>query len=140
MEDILPKLIPEDRELGRQVRFFDRITDLYFNDSVGGKFWQSMRPDAEKNKELIDRYDTRIKVIYPMLEEVLGKNTWYVGNEFTMADLSLGPVLKYAEMVYPFEGHKNIQAYWNRVSERPSIQRCLKEAAPFWEEFQKKSA
>jgi len=92
-----PKLIPEDKELGRQVRFFDRITDLYLNESVGGKFWQGQKPEAEKNKELIDRYDSRIKVMYPMLEEILGKNTWFVGNDFSMADCSLGPVLNYAK-------------------------------------------
>jgi glutathione S-transferase len=40
-------------------------------------------------------------------------------------------------MVYPFTKFKNVVAYMNRLAERPSFQRVLKEAEPYLKAFRK---
>jgi glutathione S-transferase len=54
-----------------------------------------------------------------------------------MADCAAAPALGYCRMVYPFTKHKNIMAYMNRLAERPSFQRVLKEAEPYLKSFGK---
>jgi glutathione S-transferase len=53
-----------------------------------------------------------------------------MGDKFTMADCAAAPPLVYLSKVHPFEKHKHIVSYVNRMKERPSFARVLKEAAP----------
>jgi glutathione S-transferase len=56
-----------------------------------------------------------------------------MGDEFTMADCAAAPALFYADMMAPFrDTHKNVAAYLDRLMERPSYARVLKEAQPYF--------
>jgi glutathione S-transferase len=55
-----------------------------------------------------------------------------------MADCAAAPSLFYVDQVMPFgDSHKNAAAYLNRLKERPSFARALKEAQPYWYMFPK---
>ena len=53
-----------------------------------------------------------------------------------MADCAAAPALFYADKVMPFAlTHKNLATYFNRLLERPSYARVLKEAQPYFAMF-----
>jgi len=126
-----PKLIPEDPDGSRQVRFKDRMYDLYLNDSVGTLMFESWKPQAQRSQELIDRSRFRIGVMYEFMESNLASQTWTNGEQFTMGDCAAAPPLAYAREVAPFDERPNIVAYWKRLQERPAIRRVQDEVAPY---------
>lgn len=133
-----PKLIPDDPELSRQVRFKDRMYDLYLNDSVGTLMFQSWKPEEERDQELIDRSHFRIGVMYEFMESNLADQTWTNGENFTMGDCAAAPPLSYARGLASFDERPNIAAYWKRLEERPSIRRVLDEVAPYFAKLQER--
>src|SRR5258706_14787117 len=72
-----------------------------------------------------------------MIDQEMADKTWAMGDLFSMAAGAAAPALGYCRMVYPFTKHKNVVAYMNRLAERPSFQRVLKEAAPYLAVFKK---
>lgn len=136
--DTGPKLIPADAELSRQVRFKDRMYDLYLNEPVSALIFQSWKPESERDPELIERSRFRIGVIYDFMEHSLETQTWTNGEDFTMGDCSAAPPLFYAQRVAPFDDRPNIAAYWKRLQERQSIRRVLDEAAPYLADLEEK--
>ena len=135
------KLIPEDKDLARQTRFFDRMADLYVNDSVGTLFFGSLRSPEQQSesyfKERMQTMRNNLDVSYAAIHKTLEGKTWMMGDAFTMADCSLIPALGYARKTYPFDQYKNIVSYFGRGVERLSYQKVLKEATPLLEAFQK---
>ncbi|HKX13526.1 MAG TPA: glutathione binding-like protein, partial [bacterium] len=61
--------------------------------------------------------------------------TWAMGDDFTLVDCAAGPPLFYANKILPFENHKNLAAYFQRMIERPSYARVLREAEPYFALF-----
>jgi glutathione S-transferase len=132
-----PKLIPSDPDLARQVRMRDRFFDFYINDPMQKIFFDGMRPPGKNDAYGVAEARARLDAAYTMLDKSL-TGTWAVGNDFTMADCAAAPPLAYAKMVHPFDSYKNVVAYMNRLNERPSFQRCLKDAAPILAQMQPK--
>lgn len=55
-----------------------------------------------------------------------------MGAAFTMADCAAALALSYANRVMPFaETHPDAYAYLERLRQRPSFARALKDAAPY---------
>jgi glutathione S-transferase len=68
----------------------------------------------------------------------MAKKTWTMGDSFTMADCAAAPSLFYADQVLQFgTRYRNAAAYLQRLKERPSFARALKEAEPYWKLFPK---
>jgi glutathione S-transferase len=133
-----PKLIPDDADLSRQVRFKDRMYDLYLNDSVAALIFESWKPEPERNQELMARSRFRIGVMYDFMEMNLEKQPWTNGESFTLGDCAAAPPLFYAGEMAPFENRPNIVAYWQRLQERSAIRRVFDEAAPYLAALQEK--
>ena len=65
---------------------------------------------------------------FDYLEAELGKNLWFVGNEFTAADIQMSfPI----ELVSMDVSRPNLRAYLDRIHPRPAYQRALKRGGPF---------
>jgi glutathione S-transferase len=135
-----PTLIEGDATATRQIRFKDRMLDLYLNDSVVTLLFQSMKPEKQRDQERIERAKSQIGTIYSFMEHELGQQAYAAGDNFTMADCAAAPALFYAQQMAPFEGHENISAYWDRLKARPSVQRVQDEAAPAIAAFMEQSA
>lgn len=129
------KLIPDDKEKARQTRFYDRMCDLYINDSIVTLFFEGMKPEDKRNAEGIEKARFRATTMYEFLDKQLADRTWLMGDAFTMADCAAAPGLGYATKMLPFSQYSNLASYWNRLSERPSFQKVMKEAAPVLAQF-----
>lgn len=133
------KLIPSDQDLARQTRFYDRLSDLYVDDSVATLFFGGLRSPEEQNqsyfKERLQRMRDTLDIAYQAFNRTLEGKTWIMGQDFTMADCALIPALGYARTTYPFDDHKALVSYFARAVERASYKKVLEEAAPALEAF-----
>lgn len=135
-----PKLIKGNADETRQIRFKDRMFDLYLLESIATLFFQSMKAEDERDQDRIDTASFRIDKIYMFMEMELENQPFSCGSEFTMADCSAAAGLFYAGKVAPFADRPLIQKYWERLRSMPSIQRVHEEAAPHLEEMEKRNA
>jgi glutathione S-transferase len=124
-----PRLVPLDADAGRRVRFHDRMFDLHLNEPARTLIFDRIRPE-KRDAEATAKAKETIDVVYTYLDEHLAKNTWAYGDTFTMADCAAAPPLFYLRTLHPFEKHARVNAYWNRLVERPSIARVFAEAKP----------
>ena len=142
LEDEFPdtrRLIPAERRAARQVRFMDRMSDLYYNEAVVELLFQNLgfRPgDAEKAAKA-RKY---IAMSYAHWDKRLASQPWMCGNDFSMADCAVIPVMYYAQTAAPFADFANVSAYWKRAQERPSYAKVKAEAEPIWKAMMAKGA
>jgi glutathione S-transferase len=125
------KLIPDDPELARQVRFRDRIFDQYVTEPMLKILFDRRRPEGQHDPFGVKDAHERLDRTLALLDDVLAKSTWAFGDGFTLADCAAAPALSYTTMVHPFDAHKNVAAYLGRLRERPSFARVLEEAKPY---------
>jgi glutathione S-transferase len=70
---------------------------------------------------------------YGLIERHMSSRTWVAGQNFSMADCAAAPALFYASTIHAFpKDFKNLSAYLDRLTQRPSFQRVLKEARPYF--------
>ena len=127
------QLFPADRDLCRQMRLYDRIYDLYVNVPMQNIVADRLRPADKKDPFGVDQARASLKTSLDMIERDMAGDRWAVGDGFTMADCAAAPALFYADMMMPFRAtHKRTMAYLDRLKERPSYARVLKEAEPYF--------
>ena len=127
------QLFPQDRDLCRQMRLRDRFYDLYVNVPMQKIVTDRLRPAGKSDEYGVEEAREIIRTSLRMIDADMAKNRWAMGENFTMADCAAAPALFYADMVVPFrETHKNAAAYLDRLMERPSYARVLKEAQPYF--------
>lgn len=131
------KLLPDDPDLARQVRMRDRFCDFYVNDPMVKIFFDGFRPEGQRDPYGVQQAKDRLDTVSALLDREMADKTWAMGETFSMADCAAAPGLGYCRMVYPFTKHKNVIAYCNRLMDRPSFQRVLKEAEPYLQAFKK---
>jgi glutathione S-transferase len=127
------RLIPEDVDLARRARFLDRMADLYMNETMTTILFDGMKPEAEREPKRVAAAKATLDINYPLMDKNLesAKGPWLLGEHFSLADCSAAPCLFYLRQVHPYTQFKNIEAYWNRVSERPSVKQRIDAAMPY---------
>lgn len=131
-------LIPADPDRAREARFRDRFFDLHVHQHVQAIVFDRLRPPESKDPFGIGQARGRLATAYDMLEAHLEKSTWAAGEAFTMADCAAAPALFYADLVAPFsQTHKATGAYLDRLMNRPSFARVVREAEPYRSLFPK---
>ena len=132
------RLIPDDGETARQVRFRDRFYDLYVNVPMQKIVTDRLRPAGKNDPYGVDEARTLLRRAIGMIDREMGRKTWSIGDAFTMADCAAAPALFYADKVMPLaEKHANAAAYLARLMKRPSYARALAEAEPYLKYFPK---
>jgi len=127
------QLFPTDRDLCRQMRLRDRFYDLYVQVPMQKIVTDRLRPAGKNDPYGVEEARELLKTSLGMIDQDMAGNRWVMGNDFTMADCAAAPALFYADMVAPFsDTHKNAAAYLDRLKERPSYARVLKEAEPYF--------
>jgi glutathione S-transferase len=130
------RFIPQDVELAREVRLYDRILDAYVHQPMQKVVNDRIRPADSKDPMGVDDAKRTMRIAYAMLDRDLAGKTWIVGGNFTLADCSAAPALFYANKVLPFgPEQKHLSAYFERLLQRPSYARTLKEAEPYFSLF-----
>jgi glutathione S-transferase len=95
-----------------------------------------LRPRDKKDTYGVEEARTQMTTALGMVDRVVAKNTWAIGESFTMADCAAAPALFYADKVMPLAAtHPNAAAYLRRLTERPSYARALEEAEPYFRYF-----
>lgn len=95
---------------------------------------QQIVSDRIRNAQgALTRERATLETAYGMIDRHLASRAWGVGQNFSMADCAAAPALFYASTVQPFpKDFRNLSAYLDRLTQRPSFQRVLKEARPYF--------
>ncbi len=114
----------------------DRFFDLYVHEPMQKIVTDKLRPAGQSDSFGVEQAKAQLKTAYDVIEKDMAGKTWAIGEVFTIADCAAAPALFYADKVMPFAlTHKNLATYFNRLLERPSYARVLKEAQPYFAMF-----
>jgi glutathione S-transferase len=132
------KFIPADADLARQMRLRDRYFDLHIHMHLQKIVGDRLRPADKKDPYGVDDARTRMATALDALEGQMASRIWAMGDAFTLADCAAAPALFYADKVAPLlPAYPNVTAYLDRLKQRPSFARALKEAEPYFKFFPK---
>jgi glutathione S-transferase len=126
------QLFPADRDLCRQMRLHDRFYDLYVNVPMQKIVTDRLRPEGKSDSYGVEEARALLRTSVGMVDEHMAGKRWVMGEAFTMADCAAAPALFYANKVQPFDGQSHASAYLDRLLERPSFARVIKEAEPYF--------
>jgi len=125
-------LIPGEWEDALRVRLWDRLFDNYLQvpmQHIVGDHMRGAKGDVTKERATLE-------TAYGMIDKQMADSTWIASQGFSMADCAAAPALFYTGTVQPFPqrlGH--LRAYFDRLMERPSVQRVIEEAKPYFSLF-----
>jgi len=135
------KFLPSDADLARQTRLRDRFYDLYLHLPMQKVVGDRLRPPGKSDPHGVADAKAALRTALDMVEKDMATKSWTMGDDFTLADCSAAPPLFYIDKVMPFgDTHRNARKYLDRLMERPSYARALKEAEPYFAMFPKERA
>ncbi|MCK8686372.1 glutathione S-transferase family protein [Pseudomonas umsongensis] len=122
-------LLPSDWETALQVRLWDRFFDQY----VQGPLQQIVADRIRATNGDLSRERAMLTTAYGMLERQLASRTWVASPDFSLADCAAAPALFYASTLVPFPVDcQHLSGYFDRLVQRPSFQRVIDEARPWF--------
>lgn len=122
-------LLPSDWETALQVRLWDRFFDQY----VQVPLQQIVADRLRATHGDLTRERATLTTAYGMLDRQLASRTWVASPSFSMADCAAAPALFYASTLLPFpDESRHLSAYFDRLTQRPSFQRVIEEARPYF--------
>jgi len=125
------RFVPADPERALATRLRDRLFDLHVQVPMQAIMEDRWRADADKDRIGVERARKRMTAALGLVEEQIG-GQWAMGEDFTLADCAAAPALFYADIALPFDGrYPRTMAYLERLKQRASFARALKEAAPY---------
>jgi glutathione S-transferase len=129
-------LLPRDQTERLDARLWDRFFDLYVQVPMQKVVTDRLRSDGDHDPHGVADARDSLATAYGMLERQMADRTWAAGETFGLADCAAAPALFYAGIVVPFsDTHPHVAAYFERLMERPSFQRVLAEARPWFKYF-----
>jgi glutathione S-transferase len=136
------QLLPSDTTTCLQARLWDRLFDNYVMTPVQSIVGQQLRNAAARDAQAADSARTTLAMAYGMIEQQLADGReWTVGSQFSIADCAAAPSLFYAATLVPFDdGQTHLKTYFERLIARPSVQRVLQEAKPWFKYYPFKDA
>lgn len=130
------RFIPEDSVAALEVRLWDRFFDLYVQTPMQKIVTDRLRPEESRDGHGVAEARAALRTAYDMIDARMDNRTWVGGNDFTMADCAAAPALFYAGIVVPFgQSLKQLSSYFERLLQRPSFLRTIREAQPYFEFF-----
>ena len=127
------RLIPAQPESARQVRYLDRVADLYLNNPVVTMLFDGWKNPEQRNPSAVTEAQRLLDITYKQFDQALADQHWLAGDDFSMADCAAIPPLFYAQKVYPYSDYSNLTRYYAQACERRSYAAVLREATPIWE-------
>ena len=131
------KLLPSDPDAARETRLRDRFFDLHVNAQMQKIVTDRLRPPGKNDLFGVEHARSMLRTAYDMLEQDMAARIWATGDAFSMADCAAAPALFYANLVEPFIERRNVKAYFDRLMNRPSFVRVVREAQPYFALFPK---
>jgi glutathione S-transferase len=129
-------MFPRDEAQSLDARLWDRFYDNYVSVPMQKIVGDRLRAEGERDARGVEDARTSLNAAYDMIERQMADKSWAIGDAFTVADCSAAPALFYAGIVQPFDRtHPHVAAYFDRLLARPSFQRVLSEARPYFQYF-----
>lgn len=126
-------LVLTDPDLARQVRMRDRFYDLSVNVPMQKIVTDRLRPDEQRDPYGVGQARAALHTAFGMTEQEMAGKTWAMGEVFSMADCAAAPALFSADRVLSLgDRYPNVSAFLDRLKERPSYARVLREAEPYF--------
>ena len=126
-----PNVWIPDGDLGREVRFLDRVFDLYVMDNMQAIVGDALRPEESRDAYGVAKSRERLDTAYDWIEQRIGER-WAAGDSFTLADCAAAPSLFYADWVEEIgESRPKLKAYRARLLAHPVVARVVDEARPY---------
>jgi len=130
------RLLSADADIARETRLLDRFYDLYVAEPMQKIVTDKLRPDGQHDAYGVDAARAALNTAYALADTQMASRTWALGSDFSMADCAAAPALFYADKVQPFrDTHPHLAAYFERLLQRPSFARVLREAEPYMKFF-----
>jgi len=129
------RFLPDDPDLALQTRLQDRFYDLHVHEPMQKIVGDRIRPQTGKDPHGVEEARARLRTSYAMIDRWMATRNWAMGEFFSLADCAAAPALFYANKVLPFADHANLGGYFARLAARPSYERVLKEAEPYFSMF-----
>jgi glutathione S-transferase len=130
------RFIPRHADGAWQSRMMDRIFDHYVHEPMQKIVTDRLRPAGSGDSYGVEQAKRQLADSYRFIEGHLQGKTWAIGEDFTLADCSAAPALFYANTVLPFDpAQQRLAAYLKRLMARPSYDRVLREAEPYFSFF-----
>lgn len=128
--------VPDDAEQALHVRLRDRFFDLYLADPMQKIVTDKLRPTGQNDPAGVARAKALIETAYGLIDKEMATKSWACGEAFSMADCAAAPPLFYADRLLPFRDRfRHLVAYFDRLLQRPSYARALREAEPYLKLF-----
>lgn len=126
-----PVLIPRDDALARMhVKRWEALADGIVDSAVVVRM-ERIRPQEKQDEGNITRNNDAISRALAYAAELLGNREWCEGATITLADLAMVSALIYLDLRQPERewrsAHPNLAAWFERISERPSVKASLAE-------------
>src|ERR1043165_2520358 len=96
------RFVPEDADAARNVRFRDRVYDLYVQGPMQRIVGDRLRPEGQKDPFGVAGARALLATALAMVERQLGEGDWAAGDDYSLADCAALPALYYADKVAPF--------------------------------------
>ena len=115
----------EDPEYGEYLNWLHRSdATLTFPQTLVLRYTR-LEPEETRNPQVANDYRKWFLGRLRSVESALEDRDWLVANRFTIADICIAYALVLAKSLDIDEAFTpNIQAYWDRVNERPAFQRA----------------
>lgn len=129
-------LLPADADQARETRLRDRFYDLHVHQHMQKIVGDRLRPEGLHDPAGVEQARAQLRIAYDMIEQDMASRRWAMGEAFSMADCAAAPALYYANKVEPLgQSYPNAAAYLDRLTQRPSFARVLREAQPYFAMF-----
>jgi len=126
-------LIPKDADAALEVRLWDRIFDQYVMAPMQAFTADRLRLESDRDPLNVAQARTNLETAYDFIERHLEGRTWVAANAFSMADCAAAPALFYAVTYVPLAPqHARLAAYFDRLMNRPSVERTVDQARPYF--------
>lgn len=130
------RLIPEDADGAREARLWDRFFDCYVMQPMQKIVIDRIRPADAKDPFGVEEAYKTLATAYGMIEKRMANRAFASGDAYSIADCAATPSLFYAGVLSPFAStHPHLSDYFERLIARPSFQRILAEAQPYFKFF-----
>ncbi len=83
-----------------------------------------MLPEAERSPAVVEKARATFATVAGVLSNALAGRTFILGDQFSAADVLVGGTLGWASFMGLLADHPTLQAYAQRLSERPAFQRA----------------
>lgn len=127
-----PPLVPADPDAAMRVHLWDRFLDHYVETPMQKGVADNFRPEGARDPHGVEDAKALLRRSWDILEDQLADGReWVAGEAFSLADCGAGPALFYANIIQPFARRPHLEAYYERLLERPSFARAVEEARPY---------